>query len=217
MFEPRASSSAASASHPTAAFASELTHGDLNQPNLNRTAPPPPPPPPSQPQASPATSHFISLGAPNPLISLLGIGSACMGAAPATTTADAAIGDRSGGSGSGSGGSDRGGGGGSSCSGDGGRARSCSPPQLSPAGVGADAASAHAAREADLAHFVSALPAENAAIAPFTFGQPPAWLVSAAGLSLNTAAWAEPEPTTQARAHDPSVGSLLALVGSWLP
>jgi hypothetical protein len=57
-----------------------------------------------------------------------------------------------------------------------------SPPTAIGVTVGAtdDAAAQYAALEADIATFVTALPLDNAAIAPFTFATPPAWLVSAA-------------------------------------
>ena len=57
-----------------------------------------------------------------------------------------------------------------------------SPPTAIGVTVGAtdDAAAQYAALEADIATFVTALPLDNTAIAPFTFATPPAWLVSAA-------------------------------------
>jgi len=139
---------------PTAVFASESLRIPVTglMPLLNQTctAPPPSSPPPPLPPPSPLVNPGTS-----PFVSLGGKGSAM---------------PSFGGGGAG------GGGGGAP-----------SPLDSLPTGavgatVGAtdDAAAQYAALEADIATFVTALPLDNAAIAPFTFATPPAWLVSAA-------------------------------------
>ena len=142
-------------SRPTAAFASESLRITVTGPmpllNQTFTAPPPPSsPPPPLPPPSPLVNPGTS-----PFVSLGGKGSSM----------------------SFFGGGGPGGGGGGAPS----------PLKSPPTGaigatVGAadEAAAQYAALEADIATFVSALPLDNAAIAPFTFVTPPAWLVSAA-------------------------------------
>jgi hypothetical protein len=138
---------------PTAVFASESLRIPVTglMPLLNQTCTAPPPS--SPPPPLPPPSPLVNPGT-SPFVSLGGKGSAM---------------PSFGGGGAG------GGGGGAPSPLD-------SPPTAIGVTVGAtdDAAAQYAALEADIATFVTALPLDNTAIAPFTFATPPAWLVSAA-------------------------------------